>query len=99
MNNKIICKICNSEAVNQIFESKNQPLARYGAQNKKNSQINRGNLNIVLCRECGSIYNREFDLSRINYKSDSITESRIFLQILMNISKLRQKNWLIGIRY
>ena len=75
------CPVCQSENSAEIFSGGDQPMARYGlCKTFESSQlVEKYPVTIRKCFDCGVMYNSEFNYSLINYKSDLVQESRIFL--------------------
>ncbi len=77
---KKFCPVCKSESLENVFNSEKQPLARYGLckTEEESIKINRYDLEMLECSECGVIFNGKFSYENIDYRSENIQESRVF---------------------
>lgn len=68
----ITCPVCDSHLINRFLFRENFPIPvnLLLPEQEKAVRINRGNLELVFCEECGLIFNQNFDLSKVDYSSD-----------------------------
>ncbi|WPC41055.1 class I SAM-dependent methyltransferase [Clostridium sp. JS66] len=67
MNN--VCPVCGSSSILKFLEQDNVPVHQnYILRNvEKATNIKRGNLSIYMCNNCGFIFNKDFDINKLNY--------------------------------
>lgn len=63
------CPVCDSNLINNFLIREQVPVHQNLVMNQMDSaiKINLGKLNLVVCEECGFIFNHKFDLSKLNY--------------------------------
>lgn len=76
----MLCPVCNSSHIKNVFSAINQPLARYGLCETYEESLACSNYEIKIqeCIECGVEYNSKFDYALIDYSSNTVQESRVF---------------------
>ena len=69
MINKLNCPVCNSIKVIKFFQKENVPVHQnYIFKTEKSAKnINKGNLELYTCKECGFIFNQVFDINKLKY--------------------------------
>ena len=67
--NNLRCPICSSKDIEIFLEKLNVPVHQNLIfKNREEAiKINRGNISLGLCNECGYIYNYSFDASKLSY--------------------------------
>jgi len=67
------CPACGSTVVDPVFNPGAQPLAAFNLPKTKQEAVEakRFPMNFYNCRLCGHIFNRDFDVSRIPYTTDT----------------------------
>lgn len=76
------CLICNQQETFNIYQSKNNTLARYGfLESQAPSNIPKTNdlvMDITFCNKCKFAWNESFQYSLVDYSSDKIIEAGNF---------------------
>lgn len=69
MNQKAMCPVCGSYSINTFLRRRRVPVHQnlVMKDQKSATEIARGNLNMAVCKECGFIFNRAFELSKLSY--------------------------------
>jgi len=69
MNEKKTCPICNSQRLNRFLTRENVPVHQnYLCKDQKSAiDITRGHLQLVVCEDCGFVFNQTFSLSKLSY--------------------------------
>ncbi|MCB2359369.1 class I SAM-dependent methyltransferase [Clostridium estertheticum] len=69
MINKLSCHVCNSIDVVKFLERKEVPVHQnYIFESEKTAIIiNKGNLELYICKKCGFIFNEAFDINKLQY--------------------------------
>ena len=86
------CPVCDSNSIETFFERNNVPVHQNLLFNNHESAINiqRSNLKIAFCKECGFVFNYAFDLSKLDYgdKYDNTQDySPMFQDYLNNLAQ------------
>ena len=63
------CPVCESQKISKFLSHSNVPVHQNFLIDEKESAINitKGELNLVVCTDCGFIFNQTFDPSRLSY--------------------------------
>ncbi len=63
------CPICNSKNLFKFLERRNVPVHQNLLMDSKKEaiEIQRGDLKLFVCNECGFIFNQSFDFTKLNY--------------------------------
>lgn len=69
MDKIVNCPVCNSTLISHFLTRKNIPVHQHLLFSSEESAINtkRGDLELVICNECGFTFNRSFDTSLMEY--------------------------------
>ncbi|EDN71407.1 NDP-hexose methyltransferase protein [Beggiatoa sp. PS] len=69
MNQKTICPVCGSSSLNQFLQRNQIPIHQNLVMKNREAavQIERGDLNMLVCHECGFIFNQAFEWAKIAY--------------------------------
>jgi hypothetical protein len=91
------CLLCKGSEFQEILNTKDQPLARYGLSQtyKEGIKAKKYPINIVKCQNCGLIINKAFKLGGVDYTDEAVLESRVFSPGIRNFmieSSQRLKN-------
>jgi len=69
MNQKSICPICSSSSVEEFLQREQIPVHQNLVMKDYDSavSIERGDLNMQVCNECGFVFNKTFELTKLAY--------------------------------
>lgn len=91
-----ICPICTSTKISEFLSRKNIPIQQNFLLSDRTSAINvpRGNLDLVICEDCGFTFNQSFDPSKLTYTTNYDNSQDFSLFFENYLSKLA--NYLIN---
>jgi len=66
------CPVCGSRSITGFLRRERVPVHQNLVINDQEAavEIARGDLDLVFCEECGFVFNRAFDLSKLSYRED-----------------------------